>query len=439
MKKILPIVALVGPGNVGKSTLFNRLAPSVRSMTFDYPGITRDIVRDTVVWQDTTFTLVDTGGFQLHEASDSIDERVRQKALATLDKADLIVLIVDGAQGPLQRDQDLAEFLRRYNKPVIIAVNKMDRRDAQEALYDFYSLPHEEILGISAQHGKGINTLLSYIVDRLPEKPEQEEEKIAYSMTLLGRPNVGKSSLMNALLKEERMIVSDQPGTTRDPLAERIFFYRKHIEITDTPGIRRRRSVSGAIESIMVKRSLAAVKRSDIVVLMIDATEQTIVDQELKLAFYVFEELHKALVILINKTDALDEEGEEKLQENLDKYEHLMKRIPVLRISCKSGKNIGKVIPLLEKVWERHTQEFSEDELTYLFTSALRKRPLVRNKQHLKIHRAWQVDKAPIAIAIKVNYPDWFEASQLQFLENLMRKSYDLIGVAIKFSVRSRR
>lgn len=430
-------VVIVGRMNVGKSTFFNRLVRFSKSITLDYEGVTRDFIKDKVNWAGKEFNLIDTGGISLRQTTDEIFEKVRQKVFDLLEKADIILFMVDGLAGLLAEDIEITKFLRKLNKPVIVIVNKIDNLKAQENLFEFQKLGFKNIIGISAEHGLGINDLLDSIINLLPKESKlKEEEKPTLKVVFLGKPNVGKSSLMNLMLNEERSIVSDIEGTTREAISESIMFYKQAIELTDTPGIRRQRSVKGELEPLMVKSAFGALKDSDIVVLLIDGSESSFVDQELKLAFYSFEHQHKALIILVNKSDIITDSDNKELETNFDYYKHLIKNVPVLQISCKTGKNVGRILPLINEVWLRYSQKFDDKQLTRLFSTNLQKKPVFNWGQKLQINSANQIATAPITILVKVREPRLFDESKLKFFENLMRSEYDMKGVPVKFIVR---
>jgi GTP-binding protein len=429
----LASVVIVGRMNVGKSTLFNRLSSEVKSMTLDYPGVTRDSLKDTVSWQGQTFELVDTGGISLRKTQDEIFEKVRQKVLDQIAEADIVLLVIDGAIGVLPEDQEIARFLHKKKKQIIVVVNKIDKAAQEYYMHDVQALNPAATISISAVHGKGINDLLEAVIERLPTKSSSQESPSDYRVVLLGKPNVGKSSLMNALLKQERSIVSDQPGTTREAFSERISFYKESIEVTDTPGIRRKRSVLGELEPLMVKSSFQALKDSHIVVLLLDGSEGQLVDQELKLAFYSFAEQYKALIILINKQDNMTELSEQQLERDLEFYQHIVKKVPLLTISCKTGKNIGRVLPLIKEVWHRYSQRFADDEINRLLISSLQRKPLYHQTELLRLYKVAQIRTSPPTIELTVNEPTWFGPAQLGFFENLLRANYGLVGVPIKF------
>lgn len=433
------VVALVGRMNVGKSTLFNRLIGRPKSITYDYAGVTRDIVREEISWQGKTFDLVDTGGLVFRKSDDPLVTQVHEKALEAVLKADLVVFVTDGVVGVVAEDREIAKFLHKAGKKVVIAINKSDDQLALQHQYEFQALGFPEIVLLSAQHGKGIGDLLEAMVQGLPAQETPKSTEPNYRVMLLGRPNVGKSSLMNALVQQERSIVSDIPGTTREAISEQISWAQEHLEIVDTPGVRRQRSVTEDLESLMVHSALQTLRNVDIVVLVIDGSEGKLVDQELKLGFYAFQQQHKAMVLVVNKSDIMTDEQRRELNGVFDYYRHFIEKIPVVFISCKTGKNVEQVLPAIKRVWDAYGQKFVDAELKRLFVSNLELTPLVRNEQFLKVLHVRQVGTAPITIALTVSNPDFFGESQLGFFENLMRKQWDLTGVSVKFLVRGRK
>ncbi len=430
-------VMIVGRVNVGKSTLFNRLSRRVKSITLDYEGVTRDFLKEEVSWKDSMFDLIDTGGIHLKKTQDPLFETMRKQILELIKQADVIIFMVDGTVGILPEDRELARFVHKLNKPLILAVNKMDTKQAQERLYEFDRLGIKDIVAMAAEHGKGVSDLLDKVAELLPAEIRHEPDvKPAFKIMLLGKPNVGKSSLMNELIQKERAIVSEEPGTTREAISEQFSFYKEVISITDVPGLRRKRAVSEELETLMVKSAFSALRTTDIVLLLIDGSSHTLVDQELKLAFYVFQDQYKALILLINKADLMTEQSEAGLKQSLLLYKHFIKNIPVMNISCKTGKNIGRIMPLIKKVWDRVSQKFDDAELQLLFIEAAKKKPLYRNRMPLLVYRVRQVRSAPVTIEMVVNESKWFGPSQISFFENILRSEYDMIGVPIKFIIR---
>lgn len=440
MKKAhVPTVAIVGRMNVGKSTLFNRLSENVKAMTLDFEGVTRDFLRDTIAWQGRSFDLVDTGGISVKKTSDDLLAKSRAVALSIIEQADILLFVVDGVSGLVSEDRELAQMIRRFNKPVFLVVNKIDSKVAEDNRYEFETLGFDKKCFISASHGKNIIDLLELIVEHLPKPKLVEVNEPAYKVMLLGKPNVGKSSLMNLLLQKERAIVSAEAGTTREALADTVTFYQEDIQLADTPGVRRMRSVTAPIEELMVQSTMRALKDSDIVLLLVDGSSEHLVDQELKLAFYAFESQYKALMILYNKADLVEEDKKAQLEHDIEGYDFFLKKIPSLSISCKTGKNIGKILPTVNELWKRYSRTFHQNELTQLFKEASIAKPLYHNKNLLVFYSAHQVSTAPITIVMHVNVPDWFGPSQVAYFERILRSAYDVRGVPIKFIIRSRR
>jgi len=431
-------VVIVGRVNVGKSTLFNRLSTEVKSITFDQPGVTRDFIKDVVCWNKKCFELIDTGGVSLRKTQDSIGQEVQQKALSVVKEADVVLFVCDGEVGIVQEDVEISKLLHKLGKKIFVVVNKLDNLESEEKQYEFSKLGYSDIFPLSALHARGVGELLDAISESIAEKQVQgKEEKDTCKVVLLGKPNVGKSSLLNVLLKEDRAIVSDIPGTTREPIREKIKFYKGDIQITDTAGVRRKRTIEEDLEKFMVKTSFKALKAANLVLLLVDASEGRLSDQELKLAFYAFEN-DKALIILFNKYDLVTDEIKEKLKFNLEPYKYFLKKVETMNISCKTGKNVGRLLSKVDKVWHRYSQKFTNEELTFLFKDALARKPLFHKTMRLVIRAVKQIATAPITLIIIANVPEWFGPSQLGFFDNWMRKNYDLKGVPIKFIVRKK-
>ncbi len=436
--KRLPRVVIVGRMNVGKSTLFNRLATNVKSLALDYDGVTRDFIKDTVFWQGKEFELIDTGGISLRKTSDSILETVRLKALEVVRSADVVLFVCDAKVGVLPEDREISKFLHTLSATTLIVVNKIDSSQAGENIYEFDRMGHQTVFQVSAHHGTGIGELLEVVVANLSLGALiTEQQEPSCKVVLLGKPNVGKSSLMNLLVRQERSIVADQPGTTREAVVEKVSFFKEDIILTDTAGVRRKRSIHEPLEGLMVKSSFKALKDADIVLLLVDVSHGRLSDQELKLAFYAFEH-HKALMILFNKYDLVDEEMKQSIAFNLEPHQHLLKKVEQMNISCITQKNVGKLLSKINVLCKRYAQKFSDDEISVLFKEALVKRPLYHKTNPLRVLRVRQIATSPITLLIIANEPKWFGKSQLSFFENQLRRFKDLRGVPIKFVVRKK-
>ena len=436
MKKLSRVI-IVGRTNVGKSALFNRLSSTVKSLIFDEVGVTRDYIKDVVFWKGKKFELIDSAGLSFKKSADPLLEKVRLSALELLSSAQLIIFLVDGTAGVLPEDHEISKAIHKTGKKVILAINKIDTKRAQEQLYEFDRLGHKTTLPISALHGTNVSDLLDITVKALEDEPGAvETQKAQFKIVLLGKPNVGKSSVMNALLKEERSLVTNIPGTTREAVSEKIQFFKETIEITDTPGVRRKRGIDLELEGLMVKSALRAVRESEIVLLLLDASAGKIADQELKLAYYAFDDQKKSLIILFNKQDLSDAQIQADLKFSLEEHERLLKKVVTLNISAKTGKNIGNILPTVQEVWERYNKEIPQEELVVLFKQALIRTPLYKQGQALRLMSAKQLKTAPMTIVLYVDNPVWYGPTQLGFFENVLRSHTDLRGVPVQFLVR---
>ena len=433
-----PTVLLVGRTNVGKSTLFNRLITKNKSIVFEQEGVTRDYLEEIVTWNDKTFKLIDTGGLSFKKSTAEIDKQVQEKVRALLHKADLLLFVCDLKNGLIQEDILIADTLRKTKKPLFLLLNKADNtKVTEDNLPDFYTLGFHEIIPTSAIHGTGIGTLLNKVVDTIPEPTIGEIEKPHYNIVIVGKPNVGKSSLMNLLIHQERSIVSDIAGTTREAISENVYHCSDLIQVTDTAGVRRKSRVTDDLETLMVKSSLNAVREADIVLLMIDTSEGQIADQELKLLFHAYES-KKPIIIILNKADLLEKDlyAKDRLQQNMAEYEFIFTKIPQLFVSCLTKKNVSKILNQVKKVIERCRQDFNATPLLEIVKGELERKPLYHKKTPLKVFSIKSIKQASIpTFLLLVNYPQWFGQTQLGCIENIIRRNYDLKGCPIKFNL----
>jgi GTP-binding protein len=442
-----PIVAIVGRPNVGKSTLFNRLIGERRAIVQNEPGTTRDRVYGTAEWVGAEFTVIDTGGLQDDdelskdpEATETfILQQTRSQASAAIAEADVIVFMVDILKGATAGDAEIATMLRRADKPTILAANKADSVKRRELVYEFFELGLGEPIGISAYHGNGTGDLLDKIVENLPEA-EEEEEFEGPRVAIVGRPNVGKSRLLNALLGQERSIVSDMPGTTRDSLDTQIEWEDSPLTLIDTAGIRRRGRVEHGIERISVMRSMRAIDRADVVLLLIDATED-FTAQDLHIAGYV-EEQKKGLVVVVNKWDLVEKDSHtmemyrQRAQVQLD----FMSYAPVVFISAKLGLRVGQVMDAALTVITERNKRVSTSQLNKVLKDAVAKhQPPSRPGKWVKFFYATQADSAPPTFIFFCNDPKQIHFSYRRYLENELREAFGFNGTPLRLSFRSRR
>jgi GTP-binding protein len=439
MKKVkkYPNVVIVGRTNVGKSTLFNRIAQQTRSIVLEKEGITRDYLEETIFWENKPFNIIDTGGISLKKQEDSILEKVRQNVLNVVEKSALILFVCDGKNGLTQEDMHLAKILHKTKKPLVLIINKADNKKAiEEHMHDFYALGIKDILCISAIHGQGVLDLLEKIHEIIPQSTEdQVVEKPSYKVVIIGKPNVGKSSLMNILVKQERSIVSELAGTTREAISENLYFLENLVQITDTAGVRKKRKIKETVETLMVKSSLHAIREADIIILIVNAAEHHLSDQELKLLFYTVEN-KKSIIIACNKTDLITEDQRKFLEHNLKEYDFILKKIPIIWISCKTKKNVDKVFREISKIQTRLAQTFDSLEVDELLKGYFVQKPMFHKTQPLLLKSVSVLEGKIPTFVLKVNFPQWFGNTQLGFIENVLRKHYNLKGCPIKFIIK---
>ncbi|NDD54429.1 ribosome biogenesis GTPase Der [bacterium] len=431
-----PKVLLVGRTNVGKSTLFNRLAQHRKSMVFDREGVTRDYIEETITWQDRPFTLIDTGGMCLHKRADDITQRVQEKVVRLLNDAAVLLFVVDGKNGLTDEDRRIAQVVRKANKPTLLLVNKADNQRAlEETMPEFYTLGFKHVIPVSGVHGIGIGALLHTVVAALPEHTETVEHKPIYNVAIIGRPNVGKSSLMNLLIQHERSIVSDVAGTTREPITAMTYYLNDLVQFTDTAGVRRSRKIDDDLEELMVKSSLSAVKGADIIVMMIDASEGKIADQELKLLFYAYEQ-RKMMIVVFNKTDLLDEYKRYTLEQSIAEYDFILKKLPQIWISCATKRNVTRIFNEVQQVWQRCHQPFNQIQVDELVKRELTNKFLYHNTIQLKVNTVVPLASPVPTFMLKVNHPEFFGPTELGCVENILRKHYDLLGCPVRLVAR---
>ena len=435
----MAIVAVVGRPNVGKSSLFNKIVNQRLSIVEDTPGVTRDRIYCDTEWNGVKFTLVDTGGIE-PRSDDVILSQMRAQAQIAIDKADVVIMVVDIQSGMTSTDADVAQMLLKANKKVVLCVNKVDRPGAEPPeIYEFYNLGLGDPFGVSAVHGLGIGDLLDEVVRELKDAPEEPEYEGAVKVALIGKPNVGKSSLVNYMLGENRMLVSDIPGTTRDAVdSVKENKYGKFVFI-DTAGLRKKSKVSENIERYSVVRSYMEVDRADVVLIMIDAN-QGVTEPDTKIAGFAHDR-GKASVIVVNKWDVVEKDDKtmnrirEKVVEDL-KY---MSYAPVVFISAKTGQRVEKLYELINYVHEQHGRRVSTGVLNDVLADATMKvQPPTDKGKRLKIFYITQPSTNPPTFVAFCNDAELFHFSYQRYLENQIRQTFGLEGTPIRFIVREK-
>lgn len=431
-----PLVAIVGRPNVGKSTFFNRIVGQRISIVEDTPGVTRDRLYADAEWCGHSFTLIDTGGLEI-KSEDVMWSHIRAQAQIAVETADVIVFMLDGKTGLTHEDYEVAAYLRKSRKPILLVVNKLDNNE-QHLLYDFYELGLGEPIGISAGQAKGLGDVLDEIV-KLTGKYETEEKEEALKIAVVGKPNAGKSSLVNKLLGYDRVIVSDIAGTTRDAIDTRIKIGDKEYILIDTAGIRRKRSVEEDLEQYSVMRSLGAVRRADVCLIVIDSSEE-LSGQDVKIAGYVHEQ-GKPSVVVMNKWDVVEkdtytiEKYNRKLKEELKFMDYF---IPTY-VSAKTGKRVDNLIKLAERAYENASRRISTGLLNDVLREAiLTNEPPSKNGKRLKIYYVTEVSANPPTFVIFVNDDTLMHFSYRRYLENALRRSFDFEGTPIRLIIRNK-
>ena len=439
----LASVVLVGRPNVGKSTLFNRITGSRRAIVTPIAGTTRDVNALPADWQGHAFSLVDTGGM-FGASEDPLHELVVQHGRRALESADVIVFVVDGREGLVPADEEIAGVLRKVTVPVVMAVNKTDDKRARGKSMEFYRLGLEPVVEIAAEHGEGIGDLLDEVARRLPARRESSKaaEPAPTAVAIVGRPNVGKSSLLNRLLREERSIVSDMPGTTRDTVDALLTWHRRTFRIVDTAGIRRpgRVARSGQLEAVSVLVAKRAIEKADVAVLLIDSTEGA-TDQDAAIAGEA-DKSGCGIVIVANKWDLMKGRGADfskTFDEDLRRQLKFLDYAPILHISASTGERAGKVLEAIDKIAEARTRRIPTPELNRFVQAVTAVHPPASpGRKHVRILYAAQTGVAPPTFVFFTNVATQFHFSYERFLANRLRDSFGLLGTPIRIQVRKR-
>lgn len=434
-----PIVAIVGRPNVGKSTLFNYIGKNRLSIVEDMPGVTRDRIYMDAEWLGREFTMIDTGGIEF-ETNDKILTAMRNQAKLAIDEADVIMFIVDGKTGMTSADNEVAVILRNTRKPVLLVVNKVDNMKNEADIYEFYNLGLGDPIAISATNALNIGDMLDRLVENMPREHAEQEDNDQIKVAVIGRPNVGKSSLVNSIIGEERVIVSDIPGTTRDAIDTHFTKDDQAYVLIDTAGMRRKAKIDMPVERYSVIRSLRAVDRCDVVLMVINA-EEGVTEQDKKIAGYAHE-AGKASVIVVNKWDLIEKDGKTSLKftETIREELGFMQYSPVLFTSALTKQRVHRVTELIKYVAEQHSMRVATSVLNQVVedATAINPPPSERGRR-LKIYFTTQPDVKPPTFIFFVNDPEIMHFSYLRFLENRLRESFGFEGTPLKLVVRGRK
>jgi len=435
-----PVVAIVGRPNVGKSTLFNVLAGEMISIVKDTPGVTRDRIYADVSWLDKEFTMIDTGGIE-PDSRDVILSQMREQAQIAIDTADVIVFITDVKQGLQDSDSKVADMLRRSGKPIVLVVNKVDNFDKYMAdVYEFYNLGIGDPIPISAASRLGLGDMLDVVISHFPEGAGEEEEDERPRIAIVGKPNVGKSSIINKLLGENRVIVSNIAGTTRDAIDTAIKHNDKEYVFIDTAGLRRKNKIKEELERYSIIRTVTAVERADVVLVVIDATEG-VTEQDAKIAG-IAHERGKGIIIVVNKWDAI-----EKNDKTMKEYENNVRRVlsfmpyaEIMYVSAETGQRLNKLYDMIDMVIENQTLRVATGVLNEIMTEAVAmQQPPSDKGKRLKLYYITQVAVKPPSFVIFVNNKELMHFSYTRYLENKIREAFGFRGTALKFFIRERK
>lgn len=430
------IVAIVGQPNVGKSTLFNRLIGERVSIVYDEPGVTRDRLYGMCEWLTKNLRVIDTGGIVLKE--EMFKDEVMMQVEIAIDEADVIIYVVDSKIGMTQNDHLIAKKLHKSGKPVMVAVNKIDDVSFKDRMYEFYALGFENVFAVSSTHAIGVGDLLDCVVHKLPDKRTKfEEGTIAFS--IIGRPNVGKSSIVNALLNQQRVIVSEVAGTTRDAIDTVFKVNQQPYVVIDTAGIRKRGKIYEKIEKYALIRSMSAIERSDVVCFVLDASEP-ITELDKHVAGYAHN-LNKPIIILLNKWDTIDkqEESLSDFSERIKEAFSYMSYAPILSVSAESKQRIHQIIPLIDQVYASASTRIATSVLNEVLIDATTLNPPPTHKgKRLRVNFITQVDILPPTFVLHVNDIELMHFSYQRYLENRIRDTFEFIGTPLVFKIRQK-
>ena len=435
-----PVVAIVGRPNVGKSTLFNALAGEMISIVKDTPGVTRDRIYADVTWLDKEFTMIDTGGIE-PDSKDIILSQMREQAQIAIDTADVIIFITDVKQGLVDADSKVADMLRRSGKPVVLVVNKVDNFDKYMAdVYEFYNLGIGDPVPISAASRLGLGDMLDIVAENFPEGSAQAEDDDRPRVAIVGKPNVGKSSIINKLLGENRVIVSDIAGTTRDAIDTEILHNGKEYIFIDTAGLRRKNKIKEELERYSIIRTVTAVERADVVLMVIDATEG-VTEQDAKIAG-IAHERGKGVIIVVNKWDAI-EKNDRTMREYESDIRQVLSYMPyaeIMYVSAATGQRLNRLYDMIDMVIENQTLRIATGVLNEIMTEAVAmQQPPSDKGKRLKLYYITQVAVKPPTFVIFVNDKELMHFSYTRYLENKIREAFGFRETSLKFFIRERK
>lgn len=433
-----PVVAIVGRPNVGKSTIFNRIVGERVSIVEDVPGVTRDRIYNSAEWLGKDFNIIDTGGIDLSD--EPFLEQIRAQAEIAIDEADVIIFITNGREGVTDADEQVAKILYRSNKPIVLAINKVDNPEMRDQIYDFYSLGFGEPYPISGSHGLGLGDMLDAVRAHFPKEEEEEYPDDTVKFSLIGRPNVGKSSILNALLGEDRVIVSDIAGTTRDAIDTTYTFDGQDYVMIDTAGMRKRGKVYESTEKYSVLRAMRAIERSDVVLVVINA-EEGIREQDKRIAGYAHD-AGRAMIIVVNKWDAInkDEKTINVWTEDIREQFQFLSYAPIVFVSAKTKQRLNNLFPLINQVSDNHSLRVQSSMLNDVISDAVAMNPSPMDKgKRLKIFYTTQVAVKPPTFVVFVNDPELMHFSYERFLENRIRDAFPFDGTPIRVIARKRK
>ena len=430
------IVAIVGRANVGKSTIFNRIVGQRISIVEDTPGVTRDRIYADASWLTRDFKIIDTGGIELENAS--FTEQIKMQAEIAIEEADIILFVVNGREGVTKEDLFVARLLQKSRKPIVLAVNKIDDQKFKDNIYDFYSLGIGDPIAVSGSHGIGIGDVLDEIIHQLPAVDEKKEDDVI-RFSVIGRPNVGKSSLTNAILGEERVIVSDIEGTTRDAIDTPFEKDGQKYCVVDTAGMRKKGKIYENVEKYSVLRALSAVEKSDVVLMVIDGN-QGIIEQDKHVAGYAHE-AGKAVILVVNKWDLIEKDSKtmKKMESQIREQFKYLDYAPIIFVSAKDKKRVHLLLPMIQEVYANSQKRVATSVLNDVLIDAQTMNPTTTfNGGRLKIYYANQVSVCPPTFVLFTNDPQYLHFSYKRYLENRLRDAFGFEGTPIRILCRKR-